>query len=215
MDRKANRKREAAHQQPRRRDPPLPPPADAGRTRRQNRPGPPGPAEPEQAREVPSPCATYAPLTSPPPTPAAPSSAQNNTAGQGAGPPGPRWGPKGPDLGQASSAPSRCAVPRPRGHATASSLPAVAPPGRRRCRRKPTGLGAPPPAEETPRLPYTRAGKEAPPPPAPRGLCPAACADGGGGEGRRGARALGLVALPSPAGSDAEGRNVDSKAYVI
>jgi hypothetical protein len=61
-----------------------------------------------------------------------------------------------------------------------------------------------------PRKPHifpTRArGRAALPPPAPRGLCPAAYADSGGGRG--GARAIGFIALLSLVGSDASGRNV-------
>jgi hypothetical protein len=55
--------------------------------------------------------------------------------------------------------PSHHAVPRPRSHATASSPPAIAPPGRKCCRWHPANLGAPPPNEDTLRIPFTCAGK--------------------------------------------------------
>nr|XP_051208510.1 formin-like protein 5 [Lolium perenne] len=141
-------------------------------------------------------------------------------AGAEPGPPGPRWAPKGPDLGQAGASPSHPAAPQPSGcccrrprHPT-SRRPGM----RRRATQgrpsppepKPT-LSAPPPTEETPCLPSTRAGKAAPPPPAPHGALPdgsaptAAAVEAGGG-GRGGARVLGALLPPAGSGSKGRGR---------
>nr|XP_051216740.1 uncharacterized protein LOC127334341 [Lolium perenne] len=96
------------------------------------------------------PCAAYAPPAAPSPTPAAPPSVTRATAGQGAGPPGPRWSPQGPDLGQAGAAPSRRAVPWPRGHATALVATRRRAARETRRRRNPAGRGAPPPPPAPP-----------------------------------------------------------------
>jgi hypothetical protein len=96
------------------------------------------------------------------------------------GPPSPRWGPKGPDLGRADVA-CVTAPPHRQGAASSSSAtratPSRAPPPSERREPEAAGRGEP-------RATSTSSRVEArPPPPAPHRLSPAACADSGGGRG--------------------------------
>jgi hypothetical protein len=164
---------------------PPPPMAVTDRTQQKEQTSPSGPRRARGLVKLPSPrCSRHTSLAT-----------GGGTATPRPGLPRPRWGPKGLDLGRADAArvtalPHRQeAASSSPGHPSARPCRAPPPPERRR----PVGTAA---GRGESRASLSSEQVEArPSPPAPRGLCPVACADGGGGRRRRrrGAWRLGFL----------------------
>ena len=157
---------EAAAPLPSRRDPPPPPtcgrpepPAPsrspAGRGSRAHQ-ATPGPARPKRARKAPPAMLQQAgtcAARSQPSTPLSRLLEATPPARPAAGPPKPRWAPRGPYLGRKGAAASRRGSPQQSDSATASSPLGAMPPEAVRCRRN---RRAPVTGKDHPQLPGTR-----------------------------------------------------------